>query len=488
MTYDGVKTNENNTKSTLEDSQGFDAIIVVSSSKEQANFWKERFKHSKLIGKHIKIYSIFEKWEGGAGQLLGTLNAWREVCKKADLDGVIRDGSSIAIYHTAGKGKRIAPLGLAEIDKGAVRLPRLVEYSGKYEAITLLEAVIDQTSIFAKTRKGRISVFWGDGLFIPSKDVFYEGKHHVELFSIRGHAPNTEKEWKSGWENYGFIIPKKAGSIQREKQSWEEFSSLVEKGVIKQSEHGEIIIGRSLGCFSVSYAFFKALLEEYEPELLKKTEKLDTDPHLWMPLTSSKEDFKNEDLWGRINRFKQNFLKKDTSNLSLFGDKDLGFGTFWWDFGQLQLYHKNLLKLLEDSVEGEKMRALFRAEKYLVKNEKSEDFEVNNSIFINSEVKGKVENCILVNSTSGFIKARNSVIFNSQIRRAELNQSIVYNLTDSGEIKLKKETITDLFHPKEGKIRIRTKNDRDGKADWNRKIHPNRYSYAEVESLMKDES
>ena len=133
--------------------KGFDVIIICASTKNQANFWNERLKSSELIEKKTRVYSIFEDWDGGAGQLLGTLNAWNEVSKLTDLDELIEKNCSIAIYHTAGKGTRIAPLSLAEIDKGAVRLSRLVEYSGTKEPITLLEAVIDQTAIFAKTRK-----------------------------------------------------------------------------------------------------------------------------------------------------------------------------------------------------------------------------------------------------------------------------------------------------------------------------------------------
>jgi len=465
--------------------KGFDVVIVCTSTQNKADFWKNRLNSSELIKNKTKVYSVFEKWDGGAGQLLGTLNALEEVKKLTDLDEMIKNGCSVAIYHTAGKGKRIAPLSLAEIDKGAVRLPRLVEYSSKKEPITLLEAVIDQTSIFAETRKGRISVFWGDGLYIPSEDVFCEGKYHVELFGIRGEAPAKEKDWKTGWESYGLIIPKEGGSIQREKQSWEDFKGLVKKGVIKPSQSGKIILGRSIGCFSISYEFFKALLKEYETELSEKTEKLDTDPHLWMPLTSSKEDFEDKKLWDRVNRFKENFVENDTSNLALFGDKDLGKKTYWWDFGQLFLYHSNLLRLLEETEEGDKLRGLFKLETSFIRYEKSRNLKVKNSILLDSKVRGKVENCIVVGAIARSLNAKNSVIINSKMNVCKANKSVIYNCIDPNKLILNGETVVDLFHPEFGGIRMKTSQNRDGKKDWNKKICSNRYTYAEIESMKE---
>lgn len=465
----------------------FDVIIVVSSTREQADFWKDRLDSSELIEEKTLVYSINEEWEGGAGQLLGTLNAWNETCKFLSLYELIENGSSIAIYHTAGKGTRIAPLGLAEIDKGAVRLPRLVDYGGEKETITLLEAVIDQTSIFAESRNGRITVFWGDGLFLPSKDASFDGKSHVELFGIREKTPTNKEDWDADWKNYGIIILRDMGSIQREKQSWEEFNGLLEKGLIERSEDGSITLARSMGCFSISYAMFEALLEEYQPELTEKTEKLDTDPHLWMPMTASKEDFEDELLWNRVNEFKERFLAKDESGMNLFSDKDMGDETYWWDFGQLSLYHQNLLKLLEDSGEGDAMRDLFDVRDNLIKIRSSEGLEVIDSIVLDSEVKGRIEKSIVVKAVASSINADNSIIINSKVGRAESSQSVIYNCIELEDLNLSGESVVDLFHPKKGKIRMATELERDGKADWDLRVGNNHYTYSEAQSLLKKE-
>jgi mannose-6-phosphate isomerase len=56
-----------------------------------------------------------------------------------------------------------------------------------------------------------------------------------------------------------------------------------------------------------------------------------------------------------------------------------------------------------------------------------------------------------------------------------------------GELKLNGESVADLFHPTNGKLRMKTRQERDGKKDWNVRIYDNYYTYAEAESLMKGE-
>lgn len=63
-----------------------------------------------------------EDWSaGGAGNGLGTLYAYTKAAKVAkdrhgvDLDAQLREGKiSAALYHTAGKGTRLAPLPASE--------------------------------------------------------------------------------------------------------------------------------------------------------------------------------------------------------------------------------------------------------------------------------------------------------------------------------------------------------------------------------------
>jgi len=53
---------------------------------------------------------------------------------------------SVGLYHTAGKGTRLAPLpGAENNNKPGVKLPATTSVSGKLVPMTILEAVIKQT-------------------------------------------------------------------------------------------------------------------------------------------------------------------------------------------------------------------------------------------------------------------------------------------------------------------------------------------------------
>lgn len=299
----------------VEEGEGFDAIVIVSPTKAQADFWQHRLEGARgvIIGEQTKIFSVEEDWTGGAGQLLGTLYAWeKQACLLGDF---ISKGGKVGIYHTAGRGMRLAPLPAAEGgNKSAVKLPRLVRIDGRELALTILEAVIFQTGIFAPSREGRLCVFWGDQIFVPEKRPEFAGNCEVEIFAIQQELAQNEEEWKRSWESYGLLIPAENGEVlQREKQTWDEVMELREKGLLGSSME-KVLLGKSLGSFSLSNAFLEALLEEFQLEIEEKRGKLDTDAHLWMPITSSEKEFElgggDRALWERIDRFKKRFIAR----------------------------------------------------------------------------------------------------------------------------------------------------------------------------------
>jgi hypothetical protein len=76
-----------------------------------------------------------------------------------DLDALLSGGKSVAMFHTAGKGTRLAPLpGSESNNKPAVKLPGLVDVDGSSVPLTILEGVIKQTGVYAASRGGRLSV------------------------------------------------------------------------------------------------------------------------------------------------------------------------------------------------------------------------------------------------------------------------------------------------------------------------------------------
>ena len=84
-----------------------------------------------------------EDWEGGAGNALGTFYAYEKACRLAAAKGpayvpdgaksstsyvtLLTEETSVGIYHTAGKGTRLAPLpGAENNNKPGVKLPGMV--------------------------------------------------------------------------------------------------------------------------------------------------------------------------------------------------------------------------------------------------------------------------------------------------------------------------------------------------------------------------
>ena len=165
------------------ESGGFDVIMVCCSSQLQANYWQKRLEAGRgsVLAKTSIVLAVQEDWPGGAGNALGTLYAYKNAAKLAmdthgmDIDADLLAGKiSIGLYHTAGKGTRLAPLpGAENNNKPGVKLPASVMIDNEQKPITILEAVIKQTGCYARSRMGRLSVFWGDQVFIPTVPVAY---------------------------------------------------------------------------------------------------------------------------------------------------------------------------------------------------------------------------------------------------------------------------------------------------------------------------
>lgn len=297
---------------------------------------------------------------------LGTLYAFQKASALAlqkynrDILAELQEGKiSVGLYHTAGKGTRLAPLpGSENNNKPGVKLPTTIPIDGEEAPITILEAVIKQTGCYAKSRLGRLSVFWGDQVFIPTAAVSYPIKYHADILCSLG-PMMTESEWADkGMEKYGLIAQCEGDkAAQVEKVSHATAVQLLSSlGTIES-------VGVSLGSFSVSWELLSALLKEFASELSAKTGKLDSDPHLWMPMTLSKEAYlhlmgqkgvpeaKSSSHFDRIqdmlSRFWGDFPQ---STLGLFGPVDVGQGVYWWDYGQLKLYLKNSLMMTESYV------------------------------------------------------------------------------------------------------------------------------------------
>jgi len=112
----------------------FDVTIICTTDDHQAEFWMSQLdtpptrgvKGSETPPLFPMVLAVSEDWEGGsgAGNGLGTLYAWTKACAYAqerhkdqvvDLAALLKEGAiSASLYHTAGKGTRMAPLPASE--------------------------------------------------------------------------------------------------------------------------------------------------------------------------------------------------------------------------------------------------------------------------------------------------------------------------------------------------------------------------------------
>lgn len=479
-------------KEAIERDEGFDVIVVVSSN-GNSRYWEWRLSATRegILSKKTKIICTEEDWDGGAGQLLGTIYALEKANEIINLKRLLKNGGTVAIYHTAGYGKRMAPLcGTEGNNKPAVKLPKPIKFEGGETLLNMLEAVLLSTQAYAKSREGRVCVFWGDQIIIPSRTVRRETRLPVEIFGIKERISLSPREWRKNWQTYGILIPKKGkGILQREKLTWEEIKKLQEKGHLIPNQKGKVEIAKSMGCFSVNLPFLLTLLKEFSKELELKKRKLDTDEHLWMPLSSTKGEYvaKGESLiyWQRIKKFKKKFQDREKIKV-LLGEKNLGKDTLWWDYGNLAFYQKNLLVLLEDSGAGKAAREFYDLEKYLIKKEKTKNLKIKNSILINAEIeKGEIKDSIIINSKIKRASLERGIVINSQVKGVKSRNILIYNLNDEKRVKAyPNEVITDIVVSEGTKIRMRTSLLRDSKKDWKIRLPQNPFSYSEIERCL----
>ena len=123
---------------------------------------------------------------------------------------------SAALYHTAGKGTRLAPLpGAENNNKPGVKLPATAPLGvdGAVVPLTILESVVKSTGIYASSRKGRLSVFWGDQVFVPTKSYEYDAKRaHADILCMLAPMPSASEWSAKGLEKYGLVAVAKNGN------------------------------------------------------------------------------------------------------------------------------------------------------------------------------------------------------------------------------------------------------------------------------------
>lgn len=478
---------------------GMDVIIVVTSSQEQASFWHHNLEMSRgqVVMPKALVLAVFEDWSSGdsspgAGNGLGTLYAYQQACIKAQaefgiaLNEQLANGSRVAMYHTAGMGMRLFPLVGAEHNhKAAVRLPNRVGTT------TLLEAVIRQTAIYGAGRPGRLSVFWGDQIFIPSESPPVVSDAHVDILARLIPFPSRGQWDAQSLSQYGLVVNRGQRDAQLfEKPTYEDVIKLLAGGPTDEN----ISLGVSLGAFSMSTPMLQALLDEFCDDLTMRRGRLDTDPHFWMPLTLSRDvylslsarDSAAQSMLGhhydRMARFKERFMQSRGDAMALFKAVDVGSEGYWWDYGSVDAYYRNVRKLTGQNAESQAMRAFFDLDKRRDATADTLDSD-DSSIVCGTHVQqGTIRNSVVVGVVADSIDVQDSVVLDSKAPVIQARESLLYHVLDENAVLVADQTVrADTLVEEEHRLfKMATQLGRNGKKDWQERLGDNPVSYAQL--------
>jgi len=434
---------------------------------------------------------------------LGTLYAWKKACDKLkqttgrDLADELQKGASVALFHTAGKGTRMAPLpGGENNNKPGVKLPVPGPAS-------ILESVIRQTGAYAESRKSRLSVFWGDQIFVPSVSAAYVPAHHADIICGLGPMPSAEEWVKRGLESYGLIAARKDGSVAA---MLEKVNHATATASLEGLE-GVDRVGTSLGSFSLSSFFVKALVEHFSKELASKAGKMDTDPHLWMAVTLGKDAY--ADLMVKKGIFESAEAKVHHERVAallasfdvtagglkgLFGTVNVGLDLSWWDFGLIKLYQKNCLLITEDLEDAKLARAFFGI-KARARVDKSSAVgkcvvDAASVVSTSSFSTGSVSSSSILGVHTGEIKAEGAVLVNCCAKKIVAGKgAVAYNVVDTSDEGLvlgENEVRVGIFSVKEGQSYFEMRSNVatiDGGKTFKERVCGNERSFQEVYDL-----
>ena len=362
------------------------------------------------------------------------------------------------------------------------------------KSVTVLEAVVQQTGVYA--RKGRLSVFWGDQVFIPSASLDIKSTHHVDILcTLLGEtAPNAEQWKEQGLDKYGVIAVLQGDS--REAAQVEKVDHATATKMLKSlGDIGQV--GPSLGSFSVSAVILKGLCEEFSKELTEKTAKLDTDPHFWMPMTLPKEEYASlmkqkgievdisNSHHDRMTAFKS---KLDMGDMGLFTAVDVGADACWWDYGLLKLYSTNNLKILEDGEDAKLLRSFLSIDDKKAGTTLGEaTVDEKSCVFSSKFASGSISNSVMAGVTAKEIKSDGAIIINCVAPKITAGKgAILYNLISDKEIVAEDGDIfVEVTEESGDSMVLKSKMDICGGKAWKQKLDMNEVTFEDVHKKNK---
>jgi PHD/YefM family antitoxin component YafN of YafNO toxin-antitoxin module len=252
----------------------------------------------------------------------------------------------------------------------------------------------------------------------------------------------------------------------------------------------------------VSGAILQALLEEYKEELTVKTAKLDSDPHFWMPLTLSEDDYvylmtqkniEEAESKAHYQRMKVFSDKFDRGSLGLFGAVNVGKDACWWDYGQLKLYSKNTKLLLDDAnPESVLLRKFLGVDAPPDSNKRkfdAGDLVLEHSYAFASTIQsGSVKDSLVCQVSTKELNANGAILVNCVAPKITAGKgSILYNLMSEQEITAEDGQVMVAVTSESGEsFVLKSRMDIDGGNAWKTVVEGNEFSFEQVHKNNKD--
>ena len=370
---------------------------------------------------------------------------------------------------------------------------------------------MQQTGIYASSRKGRLSVFWGDQVFLPSVAFTYTPTHHIDIMcTLLGDSAPTAEEWTAqGLDKYGVIAVLKPPTHDGDDTDTATATTIAEAAQVEKVDHATATqmlgqlgtigqVGPSLGSFSVSAAMLSALVHEFASELDTKVAKLDTDPDFWMPLTLSQEDYiflmkqkgieheTSQAHYQRMKTFNESF---DRAGMGLFGAVDVGKDACWWDYGQLKLYSKNTLLLLDDDHPESALLRKFLSLEHGPVTATTDDLNMIHSYAFASQLKkGSLHNSLICHVTTNDIEADGAIIVNCVAPSITAGKGcILYNLMSDEPIVAHDGQVMVSVNDESGdSFVLKSRMDLDGGKAWDQVVEGNALTFSQVHKKNKN--
>jgi hypothetical protein len=246
----------------------------------------------------------------------------------------------------------------------------------------------------------------------------------------------------------------------------------------------------------VSAAILKGLCDEFSVEIHDKQSKLDTDPHFWMPMTLPEDSYvylmsqkdvdeaTSKSHYARMKKFSGSFLGKN-SDMGLFGAVDVGKDACWWDYGQLKLYSKNSLLLLDDeNPESKLLRKFLNVTSNPLSGEtsKSNLTMLHSYAFDSNVADGTAKDSLLSHVTAAELNADGAILVNCVAPKITAGKgSIVYNIMSEHEIVAEAGQVLVAVSEESGSImEIKSRMDIDGGNAWKEVVEGNVMSFEQV--------